>query len=73
MTEVIEVKNDFISFPSVAKYAIGQQVRLEEETGYVIGIKLGSLGWDYLVVMGEKPENSNQARWYCQHSVTQGW
>ena len=73
MTESIDVRNNFICFPAGTKYGIGQQVKTGEELGYVIGIKLGRFGWDYLVVMGDPPDSDSEEKWVYQHQITHGW
>jgi hypothetical protein len=72
MAEPIQVNDSFVSFPSVSKFALGVRVIVEEEPAHIIGIKLGRIGWDYLVLYGDSPSDSSKIAWCYAHELTHG-
>jgi hypothetical protein len=72
MAEPITVDDSFVSFPLQSKFSIGTRVIVGEEAGRIIGIKLGRIGWDYLVLSGESPNDSSRSTWHYAHELSQG-
>lgn len=69
MTERIDVNNDFIAFPLQVDHQLGQKVLANKEIGYVVGVKLGRFGWDYLVVIGNPPTSDSEESWFHNHQL----
>jgi hypothetical protein len=72
MSEPIEVDNSFVSFPIKSNFALGRRVTVGDEAGRIIGIKLGRIGWDYLVLFGDTPNDSSKAAWHYAHELRHG-
>jgi hypothetical protein len=64
MTDSINVNNSFIAFPFQVEHQLGQKVLAGKDIGYIIGIKLGRFGWDYLVIVGNPPNDDSEEIWF---------
>lgn len=69
MTESINVSNSFIAFPSSIDHEMGQKVIAKNDVGYIIGVKLGRFGWDYLVLIGNPPTDDSEQNWYHNYQL----